>query len=152
MQHDFPRAPADRASVRTPLARVAAVALALAAPALGAQTLKTGEQVYTTVCHLCHAAGVDNAPKFGNRKQWAPLVREGQPTLTAHAWVGVRKMPPRGGREELSLEEFARAVAYLARAAGGKWRDPDAAMLRRIDAEVKKREARLAGSGAKAGK
>jgi hypothetical protein len=59
--------------------------------------------------------------------------------LTAHAWVGVRRMPARGGKADLALEEFARAAAYMARAAGGNWKDPDAALLKRIRAEEKKR-------------
>lgn len=101
---------------------------ATAAPAV----LRTGEQVYQTVCMSCHATGQDKAPILGDRKAWAPLIREGQHELTGHAWVGIRKMPPRGGASDLSLEEFGSAVAYMARAAGGNWTDPDAAMLERI--------------------
>lgn len=100
---------------------------------------KTGEEVYREVCSACHATGVANAPKFGDRKAWAPLIREGQVVLTADAWAGVRAMPPRGGRPELTLEEFGRAVAYMARAAGSGWKDPDAAMLEKIRAAEKRR-------------
>lgn len=116
----------------------AVVALLPAIPA-SAQNLKSGEQVYKEVCSVCHAAGVANAPKFGDAKAWAPLIKEGQDVLTAHAWVGVRGMPPKGGRADLSLEEFSRGVAYMARNSGGKWQDPDAKMLERIKAEEKKR-------------
>lgn len=63
--------------------------------------------------------------------------------LTADAWIGVRAMPPQGGDPALSLEDFSRAVAYMARAAGGNWNDPDTAMLGRIRAEEKKRRARI---------
>jgi hypothetical protein len=52
-------------------------------------------------------------------------------------------MPPRGGRPELTLAEFSGAVAHMARESGGRWKDPDAAMLSRIEREVAKREARL---------
>lgn len=106
---------------------------------VSAQTLKSGEQVYKSVCMVCHAAGVANAPRFGDKKTWAPLIAEGQAVLTAHAWVGVRGMPPRGGSPGLSLEEFSRAVAYMARAADGKWKDPDVKMLDAIKAEEKDR-------------
>ena len=118
--------------------RVASVLLCCSGLALGeavAQTLKSGEQVYKAVCSVCHVAGVANAPKFGDKKAWTPLIAEGQAVLTAHAWVGVRAMPPRGGSPNLSQEEFARAVAYMVRAAGGNWQDPDAKMLGRIKAE-----------------
>ena len=118
-------------------------ALAVASCGVAARELKSGEQVYRETCSVCHAAGAANAPKLGDRKAWAPLIREGQHVLTAHAWVGVRAMPAKGGRPDLALEEFARATAYMARAAGGKWQDPDARMLARIRAEEKKRREKL---------
>jgi len=106
---------------------------------LWAQELKAGEQVYKETCFACHAAGAAGAPKFGDKKAWAPLIKEGQHVLTAHAWVGVRGMPAKGGKADLSLEEFARAAAYMARAAGGGWKDPDAKALNRIREEEKER-------------
>lgn len=108
-----------------------------------AQTLKSGEQVYKETCFACHGMKVEKAPQLGDKKVWAPLIKEGQHVLTAHAWVGVRNMPPKGGKADLSLEEFARAVAYMARASGGTWKDPDAAMIKRIQAEEKARIAAL---------
>lgn len=106
-----------------------------------AQNLKTGEAVYREVCSVCHAAGVAGAPKFGDKAVWKPLIAEGQAVLTAHAWVGVRAMPPKGGRDDLKLEEFARAAAHMVRAAGATWKDPDAKMLAMIAGEEKKRRA-----------
>ena len=73
---------------------------------------KTGEQVYQSVCIACHDSGVAHAPKMGERTAWAPLIEEGQSVLTGHAWVGVRAMPARGGSDDISLAEFARAVRY----------------------------------------
>lgn len=123
-----------------PLASIPLLAMALTYfHTAGAQTLQTGEQVYKQTCVACHGAGVANAPKFGDRKTWKPLIAEGQPVLTAHAWVGVRAMPPKGGRPDLSLEEFARAVAFMSREAGGKWQDPDAKMMEKIRHEEKRR-------------
>jgi cytochrome c5 len=110
--------------------------LASAAPALADDS---GKEIYDRVCAACHGTKFDKAPQLGDRKAWAPLIEEGQHVLTAHAWVGVRNMPPRGGDASLELKEFARAVAYMARAAGGNWRDPDEAMLARIREEEKKR-------------
>ena len=112
-------------------------------PCLAHADPKSGEHVYREVCFACHATKVEKAPQFGDRRAWAPLIKEGQHVLTAHAWVGVRNMPPRGGKPDLELEEFARAVAYLARAAGGSWQDPDTAMLAKIRAEEKKRIAQM---------
>lgn len=105
---------------------------------------KTGEQVYQEVCAACHLAGVEKAPRFGDRKAWAPLLKEGQVTLTVDAWMGVRGMPARGGRNDLSLEEFSRATAHMARAAGANWQDPDAKTMERMRASLKRREAQKA--------
>jgi cytochrome c5 len=104
---------------------------------------QTGEQVYRGVCQTCHATGLSGAPKYGDEANWHHLIDEGQEVLTAHGWVGVRAMPPRGGQWDLPLQDFARAVAYMARAGGADWQDPDAAMLARIEAEITKRRAEL---------
>lgn len=46
-------------------------------------------------------------------------------------------MPARGGHEDLSIEEFSRAVAHMANAAGADWKDPtgNAVLLGRIRIE-----------------
>lgn len=116
-----------------------AFALALATPPCLAQGA-AGEQIYKTTCFACHATGLEKAPKLGDRKAWAPLIKEGQSKLTADGWIGVRAMPPQGGKADLSLEDFARAVAYMARAAGATWKDPDAALLANIQKRVKARQ------------
>ncbi len=59
--------------------------------------------------------------------------------ITIDGWFGERGMPPKGGKADLGLEEFARAVAHMGRAAGAKWKDPDAATLTRLKAAEKKR-------------
>lgn len=115
-----------------------AIVLAIAAPLSHVQGA-SGEQVYKEVCFACHAEGKDKAPKFGDRKSWAPLVKEGQSKLTADGWIGVRAMPPRGGKADQSLEDFSRAAAYMGRAGGANWKDPDAAMLANIQKRVKSR-------------
>ena len=110
-------------------------------------TLKSGVQVYRETCMVCHGPGLANAPRPGDRQVWGKLMAEGQAVLTAHGWVGVRAMPPKGGRNDLSLEEFARAVAWMARESGGNWPDPDARLLERIRAEETKRIEQLRKSG-----
>ena len=102
-----------------------------------------GENTYKQVCAACHSSGVLNAPKFGDKAKWAPLIAEGQITLTAHAYVGVRAMPPKGGNPNLSLEAFSDAVAYMANQAGGNWKTPDAKTLAAINKEIDARKASL---------
>ncbi|MCZ8294695.1 MAG: c-type cytochrome [Hylemonella sp.] len=127
---------------------VPAAVLAQTAPAL-----KSGEQVYRETCMACHGPdvnpGLPNVPRMGDKKAWSKLIAEGQHVLTAHAWVGVRAMPPKGGRNDLSLEEFARAAAWMARGSGGNWQDPDARMLERIRVEEAKRIQQLKKAPAK---
>lgn len=118
---------------------VSVVLFAASMQAGWAQTPKSGEQVYKEVCMACHATGVSNAPKFGDKKAWARLIKEGQVTLTIDGWFGVRAMPPKGGNPNLALDEFARAVAFMAGAAGANWKDPDAAMLDRLKAAEQKK-------------
>jgi hypothetical protein len=48
-------------------------------------------------------------------------------------------MPAKGGRPDLTLEEFARATVWMARASGASWTDPDEAMMARIRHEERKR-------------
>ncbi len=126
---------------------LAAAGLALAAD--GARAQMSGQQVYETSCASCHATGVADAPKFGDKAKWAKLIEEPQAQLTAHGWIGVRAMPPVGGNANLSLEEFSRGVAYMARAAGARWADPDAQMMAAIKDEIIKRIEEVRRAGAK---
>lgn len=88
---------------------------------------KTGEQVYAAVCSACHAAGVLNAPKFGDKAAWAPRLAAGYDHLVSNAINGIRGMPARGGNPDLSDVEVARAVAHMANAAGANFKAPDTA-------------------------
>lgn len=90
------------------------------------KTLKSGEQVYGAVCAACHAAGVLNSPKFGDKAAWAPHIAAGYEQLVDNAIKGIRSMPPRGGNPELADVEVARAVAYMADAAGANFKPPEA--------------------------
>ncbi len=102
-----------------------------------------GENTYKQVCAACHGSGVLNAPKLGDKAKWAPLIAEGQATLTAHAYVGVRGMPAKGGNPNLTVEGFSDAVAYMANKAGGNWKTPDAKTLAAINKEIEARKAGL---------
>lgn len=116
------------------------VLLGLTASAVMAeQEQRSAAEVYKETCIACHGSGVADAPVFGDEGDWQSLIEEGQAVVTAHGWVGEGAMPPRGGNPELSIEEFARAVAYMGREAGADWRDPDAALLEEIAEEERKR-------------
>jgi cytochrome c5 len=101
---------------------VAEVNIGTAGPA--GKVLKTGEEVYKSVCTACHATGIAKAPKFGDRRDWRPRLREGQKKLVQVALKGEGAMPPRGGASDLSDIEVERAVVYMANAAGAKFKEP----------------------------
>ena len=92
----------------------------------GAAAVRTGQQVTEAVCAACHATGALNAPRIGDTKAWAPLIKEGLEHLTQTAIKGIRQMPPRGGNPDLSDVEVARAVAFMANQSGAKFAEPAA--------------------------
>ena len=104
---------------------------------------QSGEATYKQVCMSCHAAGLLNAPKFGDKAKWAPLIAEGQVTLTAHAYVGVRAMPAKGGNPNLSIEGFSDALVYMVNNSGGNWKSPNPQTIAAINKEVESRKAGL---------
>ena len=100
---------------------------------------QSGEELYQSTCANCHAKGLAGAPQTGDTKAWGKLIKEGQIGLTADGYNGVRAMPPKGGRPELTVAEFGAAVAHMANQAGAKWQAPDEAMLKKIQARIDKR-------------
>ncbi|MEO8133746.1 MAG: c-type cytochrome [Betaproteobacteria bacterium] len=94
----------------------------------GPKVLLTGDKVYETVCHTCHAAGLAGAHKLGDKVAWAKVLAQGQATTVAHAISGLRAMPPRGGGSDLTDEEVAGGVVFMANQAGANWKAPELKM------------------------
>ena len=99
----------------------------------------TGEETFQQACSTCHAQGDKGSPKIGDVRAWSKLIKEGQANINAHGYAGVRAMPARGNKPELSVAEFGAAVVYMANQAGANWKEPDEAMLKRINARIDKR-------------
>jgi cytochrome c5 len=89
---------------------------------------KTGDAVYQNVCSSCHAAGAAGAPAFENKAAWSPRISKGYDSLMTSVLKGKNAMPARGGAspDDVSDYEIARAVVYMANAAGGKLNEPKA--------------------------
>lgn len=85
--------------------------------------LKSGEEVYKAQCVACHASGVANAPKLGDAASWANRLSTGFNALVQSALKGKGAMPPQAGGDHEETE-IARAVAYMANAAGAKFAEP----------------------------
>ncbi|WP_321787579.1 c-type cytochrome [Paraburkholderia sp. J94] len=81
-----------------------------------ADASQAGKALYTQVCQACHAAGVLNAPKFGNKDDWAPRLKEPMDTVYNYALHGKGAMPPKGGSNASDADVKA-AVDYMVSAA-----------------------------------
>lgn len=85
--------------------------------------LQSGEAVFKAQCTTCHSAGVAGAPKLGDAGAWGPRIATGFDALVHSALKGKGAMAPQGGGDFEDVE-IARAVAYMANAAGGKFAEP----------------------------
>jgi cytochrome c5 len=84
----------------------------------------SGKDVVSTTCSKCHATGLNGAPKIGDEKAWANRAAQGLESLTQHALLGIRKMPPHGSNFALSDIEIQRAITYMVNQSGGHWTEP----------------------------
>ena len=72
-----------------------------------------GKAVYEKTCVACHASGVANAPKLGDKAAWGPRVAAGKPALVASVKTGKGAMPPKAGNAALTDEEITAAVDFM---------------------------------------
>ncbi|CUJ24931.1 c-type cytochrome [Achromobacter aegrifaciens] len=102
-------APAAAAPAPAPAAQAAAPQAAAVNPA--------GEKLYKSVCFACHATGVANAPKFGDKAAWEPYIKTGMDAMVKVAMQGKPPMPPKGGAANASEDDIRAAVQYMVDAA-----------------------------------
>ena len=69
--------------------------------------------MYETACVACHAAGVANAPKLGDKAAWAPRMKSGMETLYTSVIKGKGAMPPKGTAMSASDAEIKASVDYM---------------------------------------
>jgi cytochrome c5 len=105
-----------------------------------AATFASGEDTYMAECANCHSKAVANSPQLGDATKWAPLIAEGQVIITAHGYVGVRAMPAKGGKHDLTVEGFSAALNHMVNQSGGNWQKPDSKMMAAIQAEIVARQ------------
>lgn len=114
---EMPAPAAQEEAVVEAIEPVAEVEVAVAEEA-AAGGAKTGEEVYNSVCMMCHATGMMESPKMGDQAAWSARIAQGYDTLLDHAINGFNMMPAKGGNGSLSDEEVANAVKYMANSAG----------------------------------
>ncbi|MFT0173492.1 c-type cytochrome [Paraburkholderia mimosarum] len=114
-------ADANAAQAQAAAAAISAIPQASSAPAAGggeqsADASQAGKALYQQVCQACHAAGVLNAPKFGNKADWAQRLKDPIDTIYNYALHGKGAMPPKGGSNAPDADVKA-AVDYMVSAA-----------------------------------
>ncbi|CAN7314300.1 c-type cytochrome [Caballeronia sp. LjRoot29] len=105
----------DNAQAAAAVAALANVPQASSGAAAGTQSAdasQAGKTLYTQVCQACHAAGVLNAPKYGDKDAWAPRLKEPMDTVYNYALHGKGAMPPKGGSNASDADVKA-AVDYM---------------------------------------
>ena len=98
------------ASFKEPAVKAPAQKPAATASAGGAAD---GKKTYDSTCTACHATGVANAPKLGDKAAWAPRIKQGMDTLVQSATKGKGAMPPKGGNGSLSDADLRAAIEYM---------------------------------------
>src|SRR5690606_34297698 len=80
-----------------------------------------GKKIYETSCFACHGTGVANAPKTGNKQDWAPYIATGMDEMLKVAIQGKGAMPPRGTAMNASDDELQLAIEYMIKDALYVW-------------------------------
>jgi len=100
----------DNAALAIPAPAGAGPAMAMAVP-------KNGQELFQTVCSVCHGAGIAGAPKAGDKAAWGPRIAQGKATLYEHALGGFNGksgvMPAKGGRTDLPDDLVKQGVDYM---------------------------------------
>ena len=113
----------DTAAVAKVEANIKPVAqVEVASAAAGPHVDKSGEEVVAAVCSACHAGGLMNSPKIGDKDAWKPRIAQGYDTLVHNAINGVRTIPAKGGNSSLSDTEVTNAVVHMANLAGADFK------------------------------
>ena len=89
-----------------------AVAVSASQPSVATEDLSPAS-LYIRGCAACHDAGVNDAPKIGDRAAWRARRNAGIETLYEHAINGYGAMPARGVCIGCSDEQVRASVDYL---------------------------------------
>ncbi|MBF2719110.1 cytochrome c5 family protein [Psychrobacter sp. NG254] len=71
-----------------------------------------GAKLYESNCKVCHAAGLLDAPKYGDTAAWSARVTKDKETLYMHSAKGFNKMPAQAVNDVTEAQVKA-AVDYM---------------------------------------
>ena len=75
--------------------------------------LAHGKEIYEQACSTCHIDGKFGAPKMGDKKIWAAIIKQNMDVLFGHTIQGYKAMPPRGNCTSCSDTDLMDAVIYM---------------------------------------
>jgi cytochrome c5 len=64
-------------------------------------------------CNACHAAGVANAPKLGDKAAWDARLEKGMDALMVNVMNGINAMPAKGLCMSCTQENLQEIVNYM---------------------------------------
>ena len=71
-----------------------------------------GAKLYESNCKVCHAAGLLDAPKYGDTAAWSARVTKDKETLYMHSAKGFNKMPAQAVND-ITEAQVKAAVDYM---------------------------------------
>ena len=95
---------------------VAAAPMAAPAAAPIAEVAASGfdaEATYMASCNACHAAGVANAPKLGDKAAWDARMEKGMDAIMVNVMNGINAMPAKGLCMTCSADDLQEIVNYM---------------------------------------
>ena len=89
------------------------------APVIVQAAGRSGSEVYTAHCTVCHQGGLNDAPKIGDAEAWAPRLEKGMDELVRTTREGLNLMPPMGTCMSCTDSEFRAAIEHMTGTSGG---------------------------------
>lgn len=97
------------------LAKILKIGLVSLGLSMSSVVTASVEAKYQASCATCHASGKIGAQKKGNKKQWAPVLKKGMPTLVKNVKNGYKNMPARGLCNDCSDADYEALIKYMAK-------------------------------------
>ena len=83
------------------------------APVIVQAAGRSGAEVYTLRCHVCHEGGLNNAPKIGDSQAWQSRLEKGMDELLRTTKEGLNLMPAMGTCMTCSDAELVAAIEHM---------------------------------------
>lgn len=79
---------------------------------------RSGSDVYAVHCHVCHEAGLNDAPKVADAEAWELRLAKGMDELLRTTKEGLNLMPPMGTCMSCTDAELRSAIEHLTGVSG----------------------------------